>query len=138
MSDHPQLPEADQLHSGFAEDVGVEWIDLDPDGARARIQIQPRHLQPYGIVHGGVHATLAESLTSAATYVAVKDEGRVAMGQSNDTAFLRPVSGGGIEALARTRHRGSTTWIWDVEIRDDEGRLCALTRTTVAVRPART
>lgn len=127
-------PDVGEQPRGFAEEIGVEWVDLDPDGARARIEVDKRHLQPYGIVHGGVHAALAESLTSAATYMAVKDEGRIAMGQSNDTAFLRPVSEGTIEATAVARHRGSTTWIWDVEIRDDEDRLCALCRMTIAVR----
>jgi uncharacterized protein (TIGR00369 family) len=127
----------DQQPRGFAEEIGVEWIDLDPDGARARIEISAKHLQPYGIVHGGVHAALAESLTSAATYYAVKDEGKVAIGQSNDTAFLRPVSEGTIAATAVARHRGSTTWIWDVEIRDSQERLCALCRMTIAVRKLR-
>ncbi len=127
----------DAVPSGFADEIGVEWLNLDPDGAKARIAIEPRHLQPYGIVHGGVHASLAESLTSAATYDAVKDEGKVAMGQANDTVFLRPIGEGNLNALAVARHRGSTTWIWDVELSDDEGRVCALSRMTIAVRPAR-
>jgi 1,4-dihydroxy-2-naphthoyl-CoA hydrolase len=127
----------DAVPSGFADEIGVEWLDLDPDGAKARIAVEKRHLQPYGIVHGGVHSALAESLTSAATYDAVKDDGMVAMGQANDTAFLRPISEGNINALAVARHRGSTTWLWDVEITDDEGRLCALSRMTIAVREAR-
>jgi 1,4-dihydroxy-2-naphthoyl-CoA hydrolase len=123
--------------SGFAEEIGTEWIDLDPDNARARIAVEKRHLQPYGIVHGGVHATLAESICSAATYNAVSGDGMVAMGQSNDTTFLRPIGEGHITATARTRHRGRTTWIWDVELTDDEGRVCALSRMTIAVRPRR-
>lgn len=128
---------SDALPSGFAESIGVEWLDLDPDGARARIAIDQRHLQPYRIVHGGVYSSLAESLTSAATYDAVKDEGNVAMGQASDTSFLRPITEGNINALAVARHRGSTTWIWDVELSDDEGHVCALSRMTIAVRPAR-
>ena len=123
--------------SGFADEIGVEWLDLNPDGAKARIRVERRHLQPYGIVHGGVHASLAESLTSAATYEAVKDEGKVAMGQANDTSFLRPISEGTINATAVARHRGSTTWLWDVEITDEDGRLCALSRMTIAVREMR-
>lgn len=129
-------PEADAPR-GFAEEIGVEWVDLDPDGARARLEVRREHLQPYGIVHGGVHASLAESLTSAATYNAVKKDGRIAIGQSNDTAFLRPVSRGTIEATAVARHRGRTTWLWDVEIRDEAGNLCALSRMTIAVREPR-
>lgn len=123
--------------SGFAEEIGVEWVNLDPDDAEARIAVEPRHLQPSGIVHGGVFASLAESLASMATYGAVREEGMVAIGQANDTTFLRPIADGYINASARPRHRGRTTWVWDVEISDDEGRTCALARVTIAVRPRR-
>jgi 1,4-dihydroxy-2-naphthoyl-CoA hydrolase len=129
--------QAETAPSGFAESIGVEWVDLDPENARARISVEQRHLQPFGVVHGGVYASLAESLCSAATYGAVHEDGMVALGQSNDTNFLRPISEGHINAAARTRHRGRTTWLWDVEITDDENRLCALVRMTIAVRPAR-
>jgi uncharacterized protein (TIGR00369 family) len=58
-----------------------------------------------------------------------------AMGQSNHATFLRPITEGYIHAEARPRHRGRTTWIWDCELTDDNGRLCAMVRMTVAVRP---
>lgn len=123
--------------SGFAEWIGTEWIDLDPDDARARLEVKPNHLQPYGIVHGGVYASLAESICSAATYEAVRAEGMVAMGQANSATFLRPIFEGHVNAVARARQRGRTTWLWDVELSDDEGELCALVRMTIAVRPRR-
>jgi 1,4-dihydroxy-2-naphthoyl-CoA hydrolase len=131
------MGQREDIPAGFAEEIGVEWIDFDPDNASARIAVEPRHLQPYGIVHGGVYATLAESICSAATNGAVSGDGMVAMGQSNDTAFLRPIGEGHIIATAQARHRGRTTWIWDVEMSDDEGRVCALSRMTIAVRPRR-
>ncbi len=56
------------------------------------------------------------------------------MGLSNQTSFLRPITQGTIHAKAIRRHRGRTTWVWEVEVTDDEGRLCVLTRMTVAVR----
>jgi 1,4-dihydroxy-2-naphthoyl-CoA hydrolase len=123
--------------SGFAEEIGVEWIDFDPEGAHARIVVEPRHLQPNGVVHGGVYASLAESLASAATYHAVKENGEVAFGMANNTSFLRAITEGHVNATARARQQGRTTWVWDVELSDDEGRVCALSRMTVAVRPAR-
>ena len=123
--------------TGFDKEIGMEWIDLNPDNPRARIAIEARHHQPFGWVHGGVYASLAESLCSAATYKAVREEGMVAMGQSNATTFLRPIKDGHVNASARTRHRGRTTWVWDVELSDDEGRICALVRMTTAVRPGR-
>jgi uncharacterized protein (TIGR00369 family) len=91
--------------------------------------------QPFGLVHGGVFATIAETLASFGTAVVVLPEGSAAMGLSNQTSFLRPITDGTIHGRALRRHRGRTTWIWDVEISDDAGRLCALTRMTIAVRP---
>jgi 1,4-dihydroxy-2-naphthoyl-CoA hydrolase len=123
--------------SGFADEIGVEWIDLDPDNARARIEVQPRHLQPFNIVHGGVYAALAESICSAATYEAVREDGMVALGMANSATFLRPISSGHVNAVARARQRGRTTWVWDVELSDDDGNVCALVRMTAAVRPRR-
>lgn len=102
--------------------------------ARGRMPVTDAIKQPFGIVHGGAFASLAESVTSRATYETVRPES-IAMGQSNQTTFLRPVSDGVIEAVATARHRGRTTWVWDVEIFDGEGRLCALSRMTIAVRP---
>jgi len=131
------MAEMEIIPEGFASEIGVEWLDLDPDNARARIKIEQRHLQPFGIVHGGVYASLAESLCSVATYVAVHEDDKMAIGMANSTTFLRPISSGHVNAVARTRQRGRTTWVWDVELTDDEDRVCALVRMTVAVRPRR-
>ena len=92
-------------------------------------------LQPMGIVHGGVYATMAEGMVSEATFNAVYPDGNIAVGMSNQTSFLRPIGGGTIHAEARRRHKGRTTWVWEVDFTDDDGRLCALTRVTMAVRP---
>ncbi len=92
-------------------------------------------LQPMGIVHGGVYATMAEGMVSEATFRAVYPDGNIAVGMSNQTSFLRPISEGTIHAEARRRHRGRTTWVWEVDFTDDAGHLCALTRVTMAVRP---
>ena len=131
------MSRSEQAPSGFADYIGVEWLDFGPEEARARIAVEDRHKQPYGIVHGGVFAALAESITSAATYEAVRDDGMVAMGQANSTTFLRPITEGHATAVARPRQQGRTTWVWDVEILDDEERVCALVRMTIAVREQR-
>jgi len=121
----------------LAEQLGIEILDPGPEPARARLAVTPAVCQPFGIVHGGTFAALAETLCSLATSEAVKDEGMLALGQSNQASFLRPISSGSVHAEARPRHRGRTTWVWDTEITDDDGRLCSLVRMTVAVRPAR-
>jgi 1,4-dihydroxy-2-naphthoyl-CoA hydrolase len=131
--------EAEDLlgRDGLGELLGLEYLDRSADEVRARVEVTDGVRQPVGLVHGGVYAAIAESICSAATWGAVHGDGMVAMGQSNSATFLRPITEGHVNAVARPRHRGRTTWVWDVEITDDEGRTCALVRMTVAVRPGR-
>jgi 1,4-dihydroxy-2-naphthoyl-CoA hydrolase len=121
----------------LGELLGFEYLEAPEGEAHARLTVNDHHLQPGGVVHGGVYATLAEGAASRATFEAVREEGMVAMGQSNSTTFLRSVRDGGIDARGRARHRGKTTWVWDVEMSDDDGRLCALSRVVIAIRPLR-
>ena len=115
--------------------LGIELLETGEETATARLEVSDRVRQPYGIVHGGAYAALAETVVSHATAMAVWPDGMVAMGQSNDTSFLRPVSEGVVHAEARCKHRGRSSWVWEVEFTDDDGRLCALSRVTMAVRP---
>jgi uncharacterized protein (TIGR00369 family) len=119
---------------GFEGLFGFEILELEDDRARARVRVTDGLKQPAGLVHGGVYASIAESLASWATAYAVASDGKFAVGLSNQTSFLRPITQGTIEALALRRHRGRSTWVWEVEISDGEGRLCTLTRMTIAVR----
>ena len=130
-------PERELGGDGFSELIGLEHLDAPEGEARARIEVGDHLRQPYGIVHGGVYASLAETITSHGTWLGVRDEGMVAMGQANHTTFLRPITEGHLNAHAVARQRGRTTWVWDVDITDDEGRTCALVRMTIAVRELR-
>jgi uncharacterized protein (TIGR00369 family) len=121
---------------GLGDLIGLEYLEASPDEVRARIAVTDDVRQPVGLVHGGVYMVMAESICSGATWSAVHEDGMAAMGQSNSATFLRPISDGHVNATARPRHRGRTSWVWDVEISDDEGRPCALVRVTVAVRPS--
>ena len=123
-------------HDGLASHVGIETLESSAERVRARIEVTDAIRQPVGIVHGGAYSVIAETVCSRATLQAVWGDGMVAMGQSNNATFLRPIAEGHVNADARVRHRGRTTWIWDCEFTDDDGRLCALVRMTVAVRDA--
>lgn len=125
-------PDRDVFTEGFAALVGIELVEASETEARARVAVRDELKQPAGLVDGGVYATVAENLCSMATYRAVRDA-RV-LGMSNQTSLLRPITDGHLNALARARHRGRTTWIWEVDFTDDDGRLCALSRMTIAVR----
>jgi 1,4-dihydroxy-2-naphthoyl-CoA hydrolase len=135
MSDLPGeiLPPAQT----FDGTLGVEVVEVTDDVIRGRMPVEDRIRQPYGIVHGGAMSAIAESLTSLGTARGVYPDGKIAMGQEINASFMRPISAGHVNALARVRRRGRTAWNWEVEITDDDGRLCALLRATIAVREAR-
>jgi uncharacterized protein (TIGR00369 family) len=120
--------------TGFDGLYGLELVSMDDETVEARVPVRDELKQPAGLVHGGVFASIAESICSLATWAAVQGDGKSAQGLSNQTSFLRPIVAGTIHATARRRHRGRTTWVWEVDITDDAGRLCALVRMTVAVR----
>jgi 1,4-dihydroxy-2-naphthoyl-CoA hydrolase len=113
---------------------GLEVLERDDAYVRAQVAVRDELKQAMGLVHGGVLASIAESITSLATAMAVLPEGRSAQGLSSQTSFLRPITQGTIHAEARRRHRGRSTWVWEVELTDDDARLCALVRMTIAIR----
>ncbi len=126
-----------ELDQGFDHLYGLEVTEIGDGVMEAKVAVSDAIKQPAGLVHGGIYAAVAESLATTGTALTVYDAGNTAMGMSNQTSFLRPVVEGYVFARARARHRGRTTWVWEVELSDDAGRLCALSRVTVAVRPRR-
>jgi uncharacterized protein (TIGR00369 family) len=120
--------------TAFDATIGLELIEVSPALARGRLAVTTAVCQPFGFVHGGVYAAIAESLASRGTMAGVVRDGAMVLGLSNNTSFLRTVSEGSVEAVARPLHSGRTTWVWDVEVRDADGRLCSVSRVTIAVR----
>jgi uncharacterized protein (TIGR00369 family) len=131
----PAAAEINEVLLGFDRLYGLELLECSDSEVRARVVVREHHKQPAGLVHGGLYASIAESIASLATGMTVLDEGKVAMGMANSTSFLRPITEGVVHAHAVRIHRGRTSWLWDVTFGDDEGRTCALTRMTIAVRP---
>jgi 1,4-dihydroxy-2-naphthoyl-CoA hydrolase len=134
-------PSAEQLNEaiqGFDRLYGLELLSVSETEVSGRLAVREEVKQPAGLVHGGVYASIAESLASMATHVAVAGQGEMAMGLSNSTSFLRPVTEGTVHARGTRLHRGRTTWVWDVLFTDDQDRSCAVTRMTIAVRPVPT
>jgi 1,4-dihydroxy-2-naphthoyl-CoA hydrolase len=121
--------------SDYAALLGTEWLCDDPDDARARVPIRDDLRQPFGLMHGGVLSSLVESVCSRSTALAVFEDGMAAMGQSISVNFVRPITAGHVEARARARHRGRTTWVWEAEVLDAQERLCATAQMTIAIRP---
>ncbi len=132
----PGTEELREAIRGFDRLYGLELLGVSDTEVTAEVAVREEIKQPAGLVHGGVYASIAESMASLATHVAVFAQGEMAMGMSNSTSFLRPITAGTIHARAVRLHRGRTTWVWDVQFSDDEGHVCAITRMTIAVRPA--
>jgi 1,4-dihydroxy-2-naphthoyl-CoA hydrolase len=129
---------AEQLNDarrGFDLLYGIEWLSFSDTEVHAQVKVREQLTQPAGLIHGGVYAAMAESMASFGTALHVHEQGEVALGMSNATNFVRPITAGTVHAQATRLHRGRTTWVWDVRFSDDAGRTCAVTRMTIAVRP---
>jgi 1,4-dihydroxy-2-naphthoyl-CoA hydrolase len=129
-------PAGTVVPSPFDEHYGFELGRCDEEVVEGTTRVGPHLLQVVGLVHGGVYAAMAETMASLGTNAAVSRGGMVALGAANSTSFLRPIAEGTVQGRARRRHRGRTRWIWDVEFTDAAGRLCAISRVTLAVRSA--
>ena len=130
-------PQSEMITDDLGRALGFEIDEVECGRVTGHFPVTNKVKQPFGIVHGGAHAAIAESLASLGTYRAVAEDGKVAMGMSNQTQFLRSVTGGTVRAEALAIHRGSTTWVWDVTLTDDDARVCAVSRVTIAVRELR-
>ncbi len=140
MAERPRSPVGDHerpdYEDTFSAYLGLQLEAPDDEGVvRATVDLRPGFHQPMGITHGGIYAAIAEEVASASTYALVSGDGRYGLGQSNLTHFLRPSRAGRLHVVARPQHTGRSSWVWSIEMLDDEGRRCAVSTVTMAVRP---
>jgi uncharacterized protein (TIGR00369 family) len=114
---------------------GLELLECRAEEVRARVRVRPEILDSSGAVHGGVFAAIAEGMASGGTNWSTSIARKAGMGMVNSTSFMQPIDAGCIHAVARRRHSEGDTWVWDVEMRNDGGELCAVSRVTIALRP---
>jgi 1,4-dihydroxy-2-naphthoyl-CoA hydrolase len=105
--------------------IGLEVDELTPSRVVGHMQLGPAHHTPWGIVHGGVYATAVETAASLGASAAVADQGMVAVGLTNTTHFLRPLTSALVTVTAVALNQGRTQQLWQVDIADSEGRLVA-------------
>ena len=121
------------IHKDTAvERLGIEFLEVGDDYLRARVPVDTRTRQPYGILHGGVSVVLAETLGSCGAAFAAP-EGQRAVGLDINANHLRATTSGWVTGTARPVHVGRTTQVWQIDLQDDQGRLTCVSRITMAV-----
>lgn len=114
--------------------LGIEFTEVGDDFLAARAPVDARTRQPAGILHGGVSVVLAEALGSCGAAFS-SPEGNRAVGVEINANHLRSASEGWVTGTARPVHMGRTTHVWQIELRNEEGKLTCISRITIAILP---
>jgi 1,4-dihydroxy-2-naphthoyl-CoA hydrolase len=126
--------------SGFgpgtiAEHLGIEWVELGDDFLKARMQVDHRTRQPYGLLHGGASCVLAETIGSVGSAMVVDHNKLVCVGLEINANHIRSARNGYVTGIGRPLHLGLNTHVWDIRIYDELGKMICVSRLTVAVIP---
>jgi 1,4-dihydroxy-2-naphthoyl-CoA hydrolase len=111
--------------SGWNAAMGIRFVHATADEVVAELTLGPQHCQPYGIVHGGVHSGLIETVASVGAALAALPRGQSVVGLENHTSFLNAVREGTLRAVARPLRRGHRPQVWEAAITDNSGRAVA-------------
>jgi uncharacterized protein (TIGR00369 family) len=115
--------------------LGVQTVSVTPEKVVLQVEVGPRVHQPYGILHGGVSALLAESAASLGGFVSVAPD-FIVVGTELNCSHLRPMTSGTLTATATPIRKGRTVHVWGIDLTDDEGRLICVARCTLQVLKA--
>jgi uncharacterized protein (TIGR00369 family) len=118
---------------GYDRAMGLVVVSLTPDALTTELEVGDQHLQPYGLVHGGVYAGMIEASCSIGAALNVMPEGKNAVGLENSTSFLRAVRSGKLSCTARPLNRSKRSHVWEAEVRDDSDRLVASGRVRMLI-----
>lgn len=122
-----------RIHADTAvRQLGIEFLEVGDDFLRARVPVDGRTRQPYGILHGGVSVVLAETLGSCGAAMSLPEGYRV-VGLDINANHIRSASEGWVIGTARPVHLGRTTHVWQIELQNEEGKLTCVSRITMAV-----
>jgi 1,4-dihydroxy-2-naphthoyl-CoA hydrolase len=119
----------------MAEFLGIEWVEVGDDFLKARMPVDHRTKQPYGLLHGGASAVLAETLGSVGSAMAVDHVKFYCVGIEINANHIRSVKEGYVTGHATPLHLGRQTHVWDIKIYNEENKLTCVSRLTVAVLP---
>ena len=124
---------AQRLHRGMADAIGIEFVELTAEKVIATMPVDHRTKQPFGLLHGGASAALAETVASIGAFLNIDGEKQAAVGVELNVNHLRAKTEGIVTAIATPLHRGRRTHVWEIRIEDEEARLVAVSRLTLAI-----
>lgn len=113
--------------------IGIEFTELTNDSLIARMPVDHRTIQPLGVVNGGAYCTLAETVGSMAANLCLDRSKYVALGLDINANHVRSAGKGFVHGEAKPLHIGKTTQVWEIKMCDDDGKLCSISRLTMAV-----
>ncbi len=119
----------------IGEVMEIEFTDITPDSLSARMPVNEKTRQPYGILHGGASVVLAETLGSVASNLVINSDKYIGVGLEVNANHLRPVKSGFVTGVCSPIHIGGKTHVWDIKLYDDRGKMTCVSRLTVAIIP---
>lgn len=119
----------------IGELIGIEFTEITEDSISARMPVNEKTHQPYGILHGGASVVLAESLGSVASNMIIDSDKYIGVGLEVNANHLRPVKSGFVTGICKPIHIGGKTHVWDIRLYDDRGKMNCVSRLTVAIIP---
>ncbi|UBV44376.1 hotdog fold thioesterase (plasmid) [Deinococcus taeanensis] len=129
----PPDPFTEQARGALPDHLGIEILEAGGDRVVARMPVERRVHQPFGVLHGGASVALAETVASLGAHLSVAGQGMTAVGLEINANHLRAVRSGAVTATATPIHQGRTTQVWQIEITDEQGRAVCVSRCTLAV-----
>ena len=119
----------------MGEYIGIEWVEIGADFLTAKMPVDHRTIQPYGLLHGGASVTLAETIGSVASALVVDKEKFYCVGLEINANHIRSAREGFVMGTAMPLHLGKTTHVWDIKIKEEHNKLVCVSRLTVAIIP---
>ncbi|MCZ2298417.1 MAG: hotdog fold thioesterase [Chitinophagales bacterium] len=117
----------------MSELLDIHFTEIGNDFLKATMPVDNRTIQPYGLLHGGASATLAETVGSVASALIINREKQMCVGLEINANHIRSARNGLVTAIAKPLHLGATTHVWDIKITDEKEKLICVSRLTVAV-----
>jgi len=117
----------------MTEYLGIEWVEIGKNFLKAKMPVDYRTIQPYGLLHGGASCVLAETIGSVASHLVIDPSAFYCVGIEINANHIRSAKDGFVYGTCSPLHIGSSTHVWDIRITNEDEKLICISRLTVAI-----